>query len=55
MTIATMIAKGCDQVAKGDWDALISDYNDEAILLMPGQDDEIEGASAIHAVLTNLG
>lgn len=55
MSTAEMIAKGWDLVAKGDWDALITDYTDDAILVMPGQNDVIEGTSAIHAALSNLG
>lgn len=55
MSGAAMIEKGWELVAKGDWDTLITDYKDDAILVMPGQDDVIDGASAIHAALTNLG
>lgn len=55
MSGAAMIAKGWDLVAKGDWDTLIEDYRDDAILVIPGQNDVIEGASAIHGALTNLG
>ena len=55
MSNAVMIAKGWDLVAAGDWDTLIGDYTDDAILVMPGQDDVISGAKAIHAALTNLG
>ena len=55
MSGAAMITKGWRLVAKGDWDTLITDYKDEAILVMPGQNDVIDGASAIHAALTNLG
>ncbi len=55
MSGAAMITKGWGLVAKGDWDTLITDYKDEAILVMPGQNDVIDGASAIHAALTNLG
>ena len=55
MSNAAMIAKGWELVAAGDWDTLIEDYTDGAILVMPGQNDVIEGASAIHAALTNLG
>lgn len=50
-----MIEKGWELVAKGDWDTLITDYKDEAILVMPGQNDVIDGASAIHVALTNFG
>ncbi|WP_294610301.1 nuclear transport factor 2 family protein [Roseovarius sp.] len=55
MSCAAMIAKGWELVSKGDWDTLIADYKDEAILVIPGQNDVIEGASAIHAALSNLG
>ena len=36
MSTAAMIEQGWGLVAKGDWDALIKDYKDEAILVMPG-------------------
>ena len=52
---AAMIGKGWELVAKGDWDELIKDYKDEAILVFPGQNDVISGASNIHAALSNLG
>ena len=55
MSGAEMISKGWELVAKGDWDTLITDYTDNAILVMPGQNDVIAGASAIHVALTNLG
>lgn len=55
MSGAAMVAKGWELVAKGDWDALIADYDDGAILVVPGQKDVVEGASAIHAALTDLG
>lgn len=55
MSNAAMVSKGWELVAAGDWDTLMNDYVDEAILVMPGQNDVIEGASAIHAALTNLG
>ena len=43
MSGAAMITKGWGLVAKGDWDTLIGDYKDEAILVMPGQNDVIDG------------
>lgn len=52
---AEMIAKGWDLVAKGDWDALLQDYREDAIFVIPGQNDVIDGAKAIHQALTNLG
>lgn len=55
MSNAAMIAKGWELVGKGDWDTLIQDYTDAAILVMPGQNDVIDGAAAIHAALSNLG
>ena len=55
MSGAAIIEQGWELVSKGDWDTLITDYKDEAILVMPGQNDVIDGASAIHAALTNLG
>lgn len=55
MSNAAMIEKGWGLVAKGDWDALLADYREDAILVMPGQKDVIDGAPAIHAALTGLG
>lgn len=55
MSGAAMVGKGWELVAEGDWDTLIQDYSDDAILVIPGQNDVISGASNIHAALTNLG
>ena len=52
---AAMIEAGWGLVAAGDWDTLIQDYVDDAIMVIPGQNDVVEGASAIHAALSNLG
>ena len=50
-----IVARGWDAVGKGDWDALLADYTDDAIFVMPGQNDVLNGKAAIKSALENLG
>jgi len=50
-----IVARGWDAVGKGDWDTLLADYTDDAIFVMPGQNDVLNGKAAIKSALENLG
>ncbi|SLN57378.1 hypothetical protein PEL8287_03085 [Roseovarius litorisediminis] len=52
---AEIVARGWDAVARGDWDTLISDYCEDMIFVMPGQDDVLEGKASFRNALNNLG
>lgn len=52
---AAVVARGWDAVARGDWDALIADYTEDMIFVMPGQDDVLRGTSAFRNALENIG
>ncbi len=52
---ADIVQRGWEAVARGDWDALIADYTDDMIFVMPGQNDVLEGKDAFRNALNNLG
>ena len=52
---ADVVARGWDAVARGDWDALVADYTDDMIFVMPGQADVLEGKAAFRSALDNIG
>ncbi len=52
---ADIVQRGWEAVGRGDWDALIADYSDDMIFVMPGQNDRLEGKSAFRSALENIG
>ncbi len=52
---ADMIQSGWEAVGRGDWDALLADYVDDMIFVMPGQNDVHEGKESFRSALENLG
>ena len=52
---ADVVARGWEAVARGDWNALIADYHEDMIFVMPGQNDVLEGTAAFRNALENLG
>ena len=54
-TDAEVVKRGWEAVARGDWDALLTDYADDMIFVMPGQNDVLEGKIAFRNALDNLG
>ena len=52
---AEIVTRGWEAVARGDWDALIADYSDDMIFVMPGQTDVLEGKAAFRDALENIG
>lgn len=52
---AEIVQRGWDAVARGDWEALISDYTSDMVFVMPGQNDVLEGRAAFRSALDVLG
>src|SRR6056297_1635688 len=52
---AETVQRGWEAVGRGDWDALIADYHDDMIFVMPGQTDVLHGTAEFRAALENLG
>lgn len=52
---AEIVQRGWEAVGRGDWDALIADYTDDMIFVMPGQEDQLEGKAAFRSALENIG
>ena len=52
---ANVVTRGWEAVARGDWDALIADYVDDMIFVMPGQNDVLKGTAAFRDALENIG
>ena len=50
-----IVQRGWEAVARGDWDALIADYTDGMIFVMPGQDNVLHGRTAFRSALDNIG
>jgi ketosteroid isomerase-like protein len=52
---ANVVKRGWEAVARGDWDALLADYTDDMVFVMPGQNDVLKGPAAFRSALENLG
>ncbi|MBT5413842.1 MAG: nuclear transport factor 2 family protein [Rhodospirillaceae bacterium] len=52
---AEIVQRGWEAVGRGDWDALIADYTEDMIFVMPGQNDVLEGTAAFRNALENIG
>lgn len=52
---AEIVARGWDAVGREDWDAVLADYSDDMIFVMPGQADVLEGKAAFRNALENIG
>ncbi len=52
---ADIVQRGWEAVGRGDWDALVADYVDDMVFVMPGQNDVLNGRTAFREVLNNLG
>jgi len=55
LATADIVQRGWDAVARGDWEALISDYTPDMVFVMPGQNDVLEGRAAFRSALDVLG
>ena len=52
---ANIVKRGWDAVAAGQWDALVADYTDDMVFVMPGQNDVLKGRAAFRNALDGLG
>ncbi len=55
MTLADVAQRTWDAVAAGDVDALVADYTDDMIFVMPGQNDVTRGIPDFRAFVENFG
>ena len=55
MNLSKIVQRGWDAVGKGDFDALVTDYVDDMVFVMPGQTDVLEGRQAFRSALNGLG
>ena len=50
-----IIRKGWELLAAGDFDGLAACYTDDMIVVLPGQDDILNGRAAFRSALDNIG
>jgi ketosteroid isomerase-like protein len=55
MSLADIVQRGWEAVGAGDFDTLVTDYVDDMIFVMPGQNDVLKGRQAFRAALDGLG
>lgn len=55
MSLVDIVQRGWDAVDAGDFDALVVDYVEDMIFIMPGQNDVLEGRQTFRAALDGLG
>ncbi|MCR8915719.1 nuclear transport factor 2 family protein [Marinobacter panjinensis] len=55
MTLTPIVQRGWDAIGAGDFDGLVEDYVEDMVLVMPGQDDALEGRQAFRSALDGLG
>lgn len=55
MSLAHIVQRGWDAVAAADFDALVTDYEQDMKFIMPGQSNILEGRQAFRAALNELG
>lgn len=52
---AEVVKLGWEAVARADWDTVLAYFTDDIILVMPGQNDVLEGKVAIRNAFENIG
>jgi ketosteroid isomerase-like protein len=55
MSLANIVQRGWEAVESGDFDTLVSDYEDEMAFIMPGQENALHGKAAFRSALDGLG
>ena len=55
MSLSDIVQRGWDAVGSGDFDALVKDYVEDMIFVMPGQSNVLEGRKAFREALNGLG
>lgn len=55
MSLSNIVQRGWDAVSSGDFDALVKDYVEDMLFIMPGQSNVLEGRKAFREALNGLG
>ena len=55
MNLTAIVQRGWDALGAGDFDTLVTDYEQDMTLIMPGQGDVLEGRQSFRAALDGLG
>ena len=55
MNLAEIVQRGWEAVGAGNFDALVEDYVDDMIFIMPGQNDVLKGRRNFREALNGLG
>ena len=55
MILADIVQKGWEAVGTGKFDTLVTDYVENMLFIMPGQNDVLEGRKAFRKALDGLG
>ena len=55
MNLSDIVQRGWEAVGAGDFDALVTDYVDDMIFIMPGQSNVLEGRQPFRSALDGLG
>lgn len=55
MKLTDIVQRGWEAVGRNDYDALVKDYIDGMIFIMPGQNDLLEGRQQFRVALDSLG
>jgi hypothetical protein len=55
MSLSEIVQRGWDTLGTGDFDTLVTDYVDNMVFIMPGQDNILEGKKEFRGALNGLG
>lgn len=55
MRLAEIVQRGWDAAVAGEFDALVADYVDDMIFVMPGQTDIVRGRQGFREALNGIG
>ena len=55
MNLTEIVQRGWEAVGAGDFDALVADYTEDMVFVMPGQNDRLEGRQPFRDALNGLG
>lgn len=54
MSLTQIVQRGWDAIGSGDFDALMADYVDDMVFVMPGQADSLAGRQPFRQALDGL-
>ncbi len=55
MSLSDIVQCGWDSVGTGDFDKLVTDYEEDMTFVMPGQENILQGKVAFRSALNGLG